>query len=357
MEKNRSFFNRFRNKKESDLISLNKKDSDIISLNDSVYEYVYKPIENKENFKDSLDNMPGHIYPVQELEAMIENCGDTDSLYSEKISRLLENDKSSEIGENTKKYLKYNNQDCVDFFLRHNEKEYTDEEKKFRNDILFNTDHERFKSQLDPWLFVEQKDIVWPNYVKKIYYTRLTPYKSLVRLSYSTNLYLNKLFQTQDFAPVLRIFFCPIYEMTSSLLREPTRQDVFNTFVNEDFIMNYGNVEIINRDTELIERDFHPNDKEIFSKNVEEEQLTNIAYRSFFDYIPICMCPHKENKNYNDILFSDICFHKNNCHDNSCTTHNTKNISYKNAHEHSESEEMYNINEEQLIKCKSLMKF
>lgn len=356
MDKNKNFFNRFKR---------NKKETDDISLNSSVYEFACeKPSTDNNNIDPLLEDDiffedTTHIYPVKELEDMSKSLGDTESLYSEKILKLLEPQKSDEDGENVRNYYKYNNQDCVDFYTRNYSVEYTEEEKKFRNDVLFNTEHERFKSKLDPWLFTEHTDIVWPDYVKKLYYTRLTPYRHLVRLSYSSILYLNRMFLTQTFAPALRIFFCPMYEMTSKLMREPDRQDVFKKFINEEFVMNYGNIEIIHRDTELIERDFILSDKELFSKNIEDEQPTNVAYKSFFDYIPICMIPYKEleNNNIDNILFSDICFHKHGCHDNSCTTHNDKNIFYKNAHEHCKGEELYEIKQSQLISCKSLIRF
>jgi hypothetical protein len=332
MEKGRKLFNRIRKPKRI------SKDIESVYSDDSFYSSIKEEPVVKEN-----------LYPIDELNEMKKGIDE------QVLADILDKSKIQRIHKNTEAYLASNNQVCHYIFDKKNKKNYNKVESNYRNDVIFNPKHERFTSIYDPWLFVSHEGIEWPDYVTKLYYTKLTPTGDLVRLSYSTNLYLNKLFKTQSFAPVLRIFHYPIYELASKLLRQPTLEDIKREFITEEFIMDYGNVEIIERSGN-IKRDFNIEDKTLTIYDINAEQPTEIAYNSFFDYIPICFNPPQKNEHgeiyFEDpknLIMSDICFHKDDCHDNWCETHNCNNISFLNKHEHYHHQTQFKPESQQIL--------
>lgn len=318
MEKGRRLFNRMRKQKEV------MKDTESTYSDDSFYHFI----------KEDVDPSTDSLYPIDELNEVKKGIDE------QALADILDKSKAQRVYKNTESYLMRNEQVCHYVFDKKQKNSYNKSELLFRNDVIFNLKHERYVDKYDPWLFVSHENIEWPKYVKRLYYTKLTPSGFIARLSYSTNLYLNKMFENQSFAPMLRILHYPIYELASKLLRQPTLEDIKREFINKDFILNYGNVEVMYRSGK-IQRDFNHEDKNLISYSIEEDQPTNVAYNSLFDYIPICFNPPQKNSNgeiyYEDpskLLFSNICFHSNDCHDNWCETHNNKNISFLYKHEH-----------------------
>lgn len=331
MEKGRKLFNRIRNHKDT------VKDNVSTYSDDSFYNFIKEePTEE-------------HLYPIKELNEVKQGIDE------QILADILDKSKIQKSYQNIDSYLSKNNQVCHYIFDKKNKKNYNKTECMFRNDVIFNPEHERFNSIFDPWIFVSHANIEWPSYVTKLYYTKLTPTGNLIRLSYATNLYLNKLFQVQDFAPVLRLFHYPIYELASKLLRQPTFEDIKNEFINEAFILEYGNIEIIEK-SGIIRRDFNLDVKQLISYDINEEQPTIIACNSFFDYIPICFNPPRKNErgeiyfeNWKNMIFSNICFHKNDCHDNWCATHNPYNISFLHKHDHYPNQEFFKLENTQTL--------
>lgn len=319
MEKGRKLFNRMRKHKET------PKDTESLYSDDSFYNFI-KEDEDKTQTES--------LYPIEELNEVKRGIDE------QVLADILDKSKTQRSYKNTEAYLSRNEQICNYVFDKKQKKNYNKAELIYRNDVIFNLKHERYVDIYDPWLFVSHKNIQWPNYVTKLYYTKLTPSGFLVRLSYSTNLYLNKVFQNQDFAPMLRILHYPIYELASKLLRQPTFEDIRREFINEEFIMEYGNVEIMYT-SGRIQRDFNQEDKKLISYDIKDKQPTNIACNSFFDYVPICFNPPQKKsngeiffENPKNLILSNICFHKNDCHDNWCETHNKHSISFLYKHEH-----------------------
>lgn len=334
MEKGRRLFNRIRKPKE------NQKDVESIYSDDSFYSFI------KEN--DTKDETQS-LYPIKELEEVKRGIDE------QVLADILDKSKTQKTYKNTEAYLNKNEQICHYVFDKNNKKHYSKTVEVFRNDVIFNTNHERYINEYDPWIFVSHNNVEWPDYVTKLYYTKLTPFGFIARLSYSSNLYLNMAFQNQNFAPMLRIMHYPIYELASKLLRKPEFEDIQKEFVNEKFIMNYGNVEII-YDSGRIQRDFNKEEKTIISYDITDKQPTNIAFNSFYDYVPICFNPPQRDENdkvfYEDpknLVLSNICFHKNDCHDNWCETHNNNRISFLNKHNHYQEQPYFKQSEIQTL--------
>lgn len=278
-----------------------------------------------------------YLYPVEELDWI--KFGEDGEVLS---GMLDKGTRRKGKNQNTKDYILRNSQPCNTIFDKTKTSGYTRSEELYRNNIIFNPEHERFSNgTLDPWLFTDHKDIEWPSYVKNFYYTRLTPTQELVRLSQTTILYFNKLFECYDYAAVLRVFHYPIYEMVSNLQRPPVPSDIRDKFICEKYVNGPGNIEICFKDGS-VRRDFSHKKKNFLTVPVTEEQPTTIAYKMFYDYVPICFhVPHKEGESHyfedpESVYMSNICFHKDDCHDTWCTTHATNHIPLINRHDHIE---------------------
>lgn len=237
---------------------------------------------------------------------------------------------------------------------------FTEEQNKFKNDILVNYENERFinNETYDPWIF-EKKNTNWPSFITDIYYTHLTPNKQIVRLSYSTNCYLNTVFKTQTIASCLRLHYYPIYQLATELMREPTIKDIQNKFINKTFIHGFSNIELlINSDKKvLIQRDFGKNNfKELIKIPINQKQPTNWAYKNFYDYIPVCFIPQNiDTTEYPNLLMSNICYHENNCHDTWCSTHNYTHPNNFLKHKHNSNNLFYKFKTSQILDIKSLL--
>lgn len=300
----------------------------------SIYDVL---VPEQRETRDSEPEPKEFLYPVDELESM--RFGEDGEVLS---GMLDKGTRRKGKNRNTKDYILRNSQPCNTIFDKNKTSGYTRSEEAYRNDVIFNLEHERFENgTLDPWLFTDQKDIAWPSYVKNFYYTRLTPTQELVRLSQTTILYFNKLFEYNDYAPVLRIFHYPIYEMVSNLQRPPVPADIRDTFVCEKYVNGPGNVEVCFRDGS-IRRDFSHKRKHFLAIPVNEEQPTTIGYKMFHDYIPICFhVPRQDGDkiHFDDpetLFMSNICFHRDGCHDTWCSTHATNHIPLINRHNHVE---------------------
>lgn len=337
MEKGRKLFSRIRKEKNM------SKDLESNYTDDSFYSFIKEDVETNNN---------QGLYPIKELEGINDNIDDQFL-----IDSLDKTKGGNKTYKNTENYLLNNGQVCHYIFDKRQKTDYTKQQLNFRDNVIFNTSHERFGNDIyDPWLFTSLENVKWPSFVKKLYYTKLTPNGSLVMLSYTSNLYLNKLFISQKYAPVLRLFHHLIYELASKLMREPRFEDIKREYVNEKFIMETGNIELI-EESGKITRDFNNIDfKHLIVYDIKDKQPTEIAFTSFYDYIPICFNPPQRKQNgevfFEDpknLIFSNICFHKDNCHDNWCETHNKHCISNAYKHEHYINQPLFKLEEQKTL--------
>lgn len=225
-------------------------------------------------------------------------------------------------------------------FSTHFLSDLTHQQSEFRNNILFNHDDTRFTLsgetfEFDPWLYnnVSKNDINWPFFVKNIYYTTNHYNNKLVQLSIPNQLYLNQCFSHQNFATLFKIGFYPIYYLMSKCESNISSDYVKNYFNNENVIPLLFSVfgETFYRDENKIKSkssEIH----DLVSTPVGEPYLSNYRYKDFFDYIPVCHIPPLFYEftpipipwpsDINNVVMSNICFHKNNCHDYECSNHN-----------------------------------
>lgn len=360
-------------------------------LHNTQPEYQTKTLENKPNDKDFdiLSNIKPRIfhshlnlssyfndfdkkktiYPVKDLTELkkIEQENNemakllSDSKFYKNNTNNINNIKTINIDN----YINKTNLVCNYVFDQKYNITYTPDQIKFRNDVIFNMDDERFddNDEYDPWLFNRYSNQIWPDYVKNVYYTKLTPNGKIARLSYLTNLFLNKAYETQNFVPFIRLFYHPIYVLASKLCRKPIIKDIKDEYITEKYITDFGNIEILHRDKNIIQRDFDRNPKKMIKVPVDEPQPSYYAYKNFFDYVPICFLPPKHNEvsgneydNPRNLIMSNICFHKHNCHDYWCTTHNkTNKQSYINKHTHDDNQVYYEFKPEQIIDIKKFL--
>ena len=321
---------------------------DIYQVREEIYQTpgdIYQAKEDIYNSKEDIYKSKEDIYKSKE------------DIYHSNIEDILDKSKLKEQRKNIDKYLSKNNHVCHYIFDKKKKNNYTMSENVFRNSVVFNFKHERFNNNVhDPWLFTSLKNVKWPDFVTRLFYTKLTPTGNLVCLSYVTNLYLNKLFLTQSYAPVLRLFHYPIYELASKLSREPTFEEIKREYINETFIMEHGNIEVIEKSGNII-RDFNTETpKKMRVYDINDEQPTDIAFCSFYDYVPICFYFSKKNENGvynfedpNKLIFSNICFHKNNCHDYWRETHNPYSISHLYKHPHLENQPLFDIKDQKSL--------
>lgn len=258
---------------------------------------------------------------------------------------------------------------------------FTDEELEWRNNYLFDRTNPRFTGKedagslindsvtinTDPLIF-EEGPVAWPSYVKHIYYTPNTLYGTYVQVSKSTNLYLNYCFQYQNFASFFRTGYYVMYNAMSKIQSGMTINDVKNKFINKDMIYkkSYGQIETWFNNEEKIVHNFNVEDSQIKRIPVNEVQLTQFRYKDLFDYIPICMIP-REYSVYEPLdikypdprncVMSNICYHKNNCHDFSCMEDNDTGMFYKAHAKHNENEPYYSFSRTQLLDINEFLNY
>lgn len=260
---------------------------------------------------------------------------------------------------------KYSN---IKFFYTF-EPTYNDEQINYRNDFLFNPNATRLlmnniSLNLDPLIYdsVTENKYMWPSDIDFIYYTNNTYDGKYVQVSIPVNLYLNRCFKKQNFSTLYRVGYYAIYTLMS------LKSDIIDTNYVKNFfdteeniaIRSDGFVETFYRDEGIIRND-NGDIRDFVRVPVGEKQLSNYRYKNLFDYIPICHIPPKFsffspiNYEYYDkldtIIMSNICHHKNNCHDYNCGQHNlNKNISRFDYHTYHFHEEPYHrFDRKQLI--------
>lgn len=214
----------------------------------------------------------------------------------------------------------------------------------YRNNFLFNFNHSRFykdntRLEFDNLIYIN-KIHKWPEYVKYIYYTNITMDKKLVQLSYISNLYLNKCFLQQKYCSLHRIGFYMIYDIISKNKSSIDNNAFLKSYISLEKI-NFHNTDVFyeNKIQNMINFRY----RDIIKYNISDTQPTNWAYKNFFDYIPICYIPN----NHISLVTSNLCFHKTNCHDTLCKTHN-KEILYT-SHLHYDLQSYYDINSLEII--------
>lgn len=276
-------------------------------------------------------------------------------------------------------------QNCNLLYKVNNNFKYTDEQNVWRNDVLFNRNDSRFTDKnktpymnikdivniySDPLIY-EKTPIKWPSYVKYIYYTQNSLNEKSVQVSKTTNLYLNYCLENQGYACLYRIGYYRIYELITKLKQFVSTKDVADEFINEQnlYIKSAGQLETwwYNDNFKEIVYNFNFSNTPITRVPVNETQITDIRYRDLFDYIPICMIPKNNSKfDSSNITYPDpsnsyvsnICYHKNNCHDNSCSEHNEYARNYHRFHlKHYENQPYYSFNYSQLIDINDLINY
>lgn len=230
-------------------------------------------------------------------------------------------------------------------FSMYIKKELTPEEELYQNNILFNTEHERFKKSNgtsipfneDPLIF-ERGDEKWPDYVKYIYYTKDNFHEDrLVQLSRLSNLYLNKCFTKQPSVLMTRTGYYSIYYLYTKS-KNKTQEEVKNMLLTKEFL--YDNSYIFN---ETFYNDDNYNKiyiyqhracKDLIKYPVNSIQPTNLRYKNYYDYVPVCgfvqdnllklMGNSDTYINPRKCYMSNICFHNidTNCHHFTCAEHN-----------------------------------
>jgi hypothetical protein len=225
----------------------------------------------------------------------------------------------------------YNNYDSyLTYFYKINYPNNFDyETNKYRNNYLFNFNHSRFykdntRLEFDPLIYTNEVQ-QWPDFIKYIYYTDNTMDKKLVQLSYLTNLYLNICFSKQNYCSLHRIGYYMIYDIISTNQSEIDPYDFFKAYIKQNNL-NFHNTDVFYSDKiqNMINFKYRP----IIKYPINDIQPTNWAYKNFFDYIPICHIPY----DHLTLITNNICYHKANCHDSLCKTHNNNNLYMAHLH-------------------------